>query len=58
MLNEMLIKMLIEVLIDDLMKFARAASDAEAVECTNEFSVMPERLHLTMKRSDALTDLR
>ena len=57
-LIEMLFEMLIEMLIDDLMKFVRTAFDAEAVECTNEFSVMSGRLHLTMKRSDALTSLR
>ena len=35
-----------------------AASNVETIECIDEFSILSEKMHLTMKLSDALTSLR
>ena len=63
MLNEMLIKMLFEMLIemlfDNLMKFRQDCIRRwKCVRCTNEFSMISEMLHPTLKQSNALTNLR
>ena len=58
MLNEMLIKMLIEMLINDLMKFSPGCIQRWYVKCIDGFSDFAKKLHLTLKRSDALTNFR
>ena len=63
MLNEVLIKMLFEILIEvlfsDLMRFfRRAAFNVDASDALAGFSVLSEMLHLTLRRSGALAGFR